>query len=69
MKLKIKKDYVLNHHDFSAQEVFLIVEEYGCQDLELHRSGNYHDAIEAFEKISEFYKNKPKKITIHELSI
>lgn len=67
MKLRLKQDYVLSN--LQVQEVFYVVEVYGGQEIELAEFYTYQEAEEGFEEIVNFYKNKPKKRTISEVSI
>lgn len=67
MKLRLKHDTVLRNLEF--QEVFYVVEVYGGQEIELAEFYTYEEAEEGFESIVNFYKNKPKKRTINEVSI
>jgi len=69
MKLRLKKDYSLNMSTLKAEEVFIVVEVYGGQEIELAEFITYPEAEQGFETITDFYKNKPKKRTINEVSI
>jgi len=69
MKLRLKKDYSLNMSTLKAEEVFIVVEVYGGQEIELAEFTTYPEAEQGFETITDFYKNKPNKITINEVSI
>ena len=69
MILRLKKDYSLNVSTLKAVEEFTVVEVYGGQEIELAEFTTYPEAEQGFEAITDFYKNKPKKITINEVSI